>query len=94
MSDVCVNLTLALVYDDILLACDFYVFFSLFKLVFFFQLSKQDIPSTFHVNICSFLIFRELEPLTYQPHSNFQQGTAMFNVYSFLSSAATRVARL
>ena len=27
-----------LVYDDILLACGFYIFFSLFKLVFFFEL--------------------------------------------------------
>ena len=29
--------------------------------LFFFELSKQDIPGTFHVNVCSFLIFHDLE---------------------------------
>ena len=49
-----------LVYDDIPLACDFYISFHSLSL-FFSNWGKLDVSSTFHVNFCSFLIFHELE---------------------------------
>ena len=50
-----------LVYDDILLACDFYISFQVLFKVVFSNGSKLDVPGTFNVNFCSFLIFHELE---------------------------------
>ena len=52
----------------------FFSFHSL-SLFFFSNWGKLDIPSTSHVNSWSSM---SLNSPTYQPHSNFQQGAAMF----------------
>ena len=59
-----------------------FIFFSLFKLVFFSNRGKLDTPSTFHVNFCSFLIFHELESTDIStPQQRPARGR---HVYSFL----------
>ena len=79
-----------LVYYYILLACDFYI--SSHSLSFFSNWGKLDVPSIFHVSFSSFLIFHELESTDISiPQQLPARGR---HVYSFLSSAATRVARL
>ena len=79
-------------YGDILLVCDFYISFHSLNLFFFSNWGKLDVPSTFHVNFCSFLVFHELESTGISIPQ--QLPARSRNVYSFLSSAATRVARL
>ena len=56
----------------------FYISFHSLSLSFFSNWGKLDVPITFHANFCSFLSSMSLNPLIYQPHSNFQQGAAMF----------------
>ena len=71
------------VYDDILLARDFYISFHSLSLFFFSNWGGLDIYSTFHANFCSFLIFHEFE---FTDISTPQQLTATGrHVYSFLS---------
>ena len=81
-----------LVYDDILLACDFYISFQVLFKVVFSNGSKLDVPGTFNVNFRSFLIFHELESTDISiPQQLPARGR---HVYSFLSSAVTLVACL
>ena len=64
-------------YDDILLACDFYISFHSLSL-FFSNWGGLDIYSTFHANFCSFLTFHEFESTDISTPQQLPARAAMF----------------